>query len=118
MLLTLLRRLRVNNNNKKGRPTLDAAKRRDKPLIIRLSAKEREIIKGKCEEAGYQAAGAFVRDFLIHSKGLGKVRIPLAHIQLSLELQRIAGLINKGEGPEQVIQELFEVNNRLLGIGE
>ncbi|AZE41479.1 hypothetical protein C4K05_2129 [Pseudomonas chlororaphis subsp. aureofaciens] len=108
----------MNNNNKKGRPTLDAAKRRDKPLIIRLSANEREIIKGKCEETGYQAAGAFVRDFLIYSKVPGKVRIPLAHIQLSLELQRIAGLINKGEDPEQVIQELFELNNRLLGIGE
>ena len=108
----------MNNNNKKGRPKLDATKRRDKPLIIRLSAKEREIIKGKCEEAGYQAAGAFVRDFLIHSKAPGKVRIPLTHIQLSLGLQRIAGLLNKGEGLEQVIQELFEINNRLLDIGE
>lgn len=107
----------MNNNNKKGRPTLDASKRRDKPLIIRLSAKEREIIKGKFKEAGYQAAGAFVRDFLIHSKAPGKVRIPLTHIQLSLELQRIAGLVNKGEESELVVQKLFEINNRLLGIG-
>lgn len=108
----------MNNNNKKGRPTLDADKRRDKPLIIRLSEKERAVIKAKCEEAGYQAAGAFVRDFLIHSKVPGKVRIPLAHIRLSLELQRIAGLISKGGEPERVVQDLFEINNRLLGIGE
>ena len=108
----------MENNNKKGRPTLDASKRRDKPLIIRLSVKERDVIKRNCEDAGYQAAGAFVRDFLIHSKVPGKVRIPLAHIQLSLELQRIASLINKGESPERVVQELFEINNRLLGIGE
>ena len=108
----------MNNNNKKGRPTLDAAKHRDKPLIIRMSEKERVVIKAKCEEAGYQAAGAFVRDFLVNSKTPGKVRIPLAHIQLSLELQRIARLINKGESPERVVQELFEMNNRLVGIGE
>ena len=108
----------VNNNNKKGRPTLDASKRRDKPLIIRLSQKERDIISDKCKEAGYQATGAFVRDFLVNSKAPGKVRIPLAHIQLSLKLQRIASLLNKGEDPEQVAQELFEINNRLLGIGE
>lgn len=108
----------MDDNNKKGRPTLDDSKRRDKPLIIRLSSKEREIIKGKCEEAGYQAAGAFVRDLLIHSKTPRKVRIPLAHIQLSLELQRIAGLINKGEEPELVVQKLFDINNCLLGIGE
>jgi len=108
----------MNNNNKKGRPTIDASKRRDKPLIIRLSEKERAVIKAKCEEAGYQAAGAFVRDFLVNSKSPGKVRIPLSHIQLSLELQRIAGLINKGEQPERVVQKLLEINNRLLGIGE
>lgn len=108
----------MEKNNKKGRPTLDATKRRDKPLIIRLSEKERSVIKAKCEEAGYQAAGAFVRDFLVNSKAPGKVRIPLAHIQLSLELQRIAGLINKGESTERVVQELFEINNRLLGLGE
>lgn len=108
----------MNNNNKKGRPTLDASKRRDKPLIIRLSAKERDIISVKCKQAGYQAAGAFVRDFLVNSKAPGKVRIPLAHIQLSIELQKIAGLINKGENAERIVQELFEINNRLLGIGE
>ena len=108
----------MNNNNKKGRPTIDDSRRRDKPLIIRLSEKERAVIKAKCEEAGYQAAGAFVRDFLVNSKAAGKVRIPLSHIQLSLELQRIAGLVNKGEEPERVVQELFEINNRLLSIGE
>jgi len=108
----------MNNNNKQGRPTIDASKRRDKPLIIRLSEKERAVIKAKCEEAGYQAAGAFVRDFLVNSKSPGKVRTPLSHIQLSLELQRIAGLINKGEQPERVVQKLLEINNRLLGIGE
>lgn len=108
----------MDNNNKKGRPTLDASKRRDKPLIIRLSEKERAIIKARCEEAGYQAAGAFVRDFLVNSKVAGKVRIPLSHIQLSLELQRIAGLINKGEDSEIVVQRLVDINNRLMGIGE
>ncbi|MEQ6571003.1 plasmid mobilization protein [Pseudomonas aeruginosa] len=108
----------MNNNNKKGRPTIDASKRRDKPLIIRLSEKERAVIKAKCEEAGYQAAGAFVRDFLVNSKSPAKVRIPLSQMQLSLELQRIAGLINKGEHPERVVQKLLEINNRLLGIGE
>ncbi|WP_122721538.1 plasmid mobilization protein [Pseudomonas proteolytica] len=108
----------MNNNNKKGRPTLDASKRRDKPLIIRLSEKERAIIKAKCEEAGYQAAGAFVRDVLVSSKVTGKVRIPLSHIQLSVELQRIAGLISKGQDIEVVVQKLVDINNRLLGIGE
>lgn len=108
----------MENNNKKGRPTLDASKRRDKPLIIRLSEKERAIIKARCEEAGYQAAGAFVRDFLVNSKVTGKVRIPLSHIQLSLELQRISGLISKGEDSEIVVQRLLDINNRLMGIGE
>lgn len=108
----------MNNNNKKGRPTLDVLKRRDKPLIIRLSEKERAIIKAKCEEAGYQAAGAFVRDFLVNSKVNGKVRIPLSHIRLSLELQRVAGLINKGENNELIVQKLVDINNRLMGIGE
>lgn len=108
----------MENNNKKGRPTLDPQARRDKPLIIRLSDKERVIIKAKCEDAGYQAAGAYVRDFLVNSKAPAKVRIPLAHIRLSIELQRIAGLINKGSTPELLVAELFAINNRLLGIGE
>ncbi|WP_312594208.1 plasmid mobilization protein [Stutzerimonas nitrititolerans] len=108
----------MNNNNKKGRPTIDSAARRNKPLIIRLNDKEREMIRKKCEEAGYQAAGAFVRDFLVHSKTPQKTRIPLAHIDLSLELQRIASLINKGTNSELVVQKLLEINNRLLGIGE
>lgn len=108
----------MDNNNKKGRPTLDASKRRDKPLIIRLSETERAIIRDKCEEAGYQAAGAFVRDLLIKGKSGQKQRIPLGHIQMSLELQRVAGLLNRGTDPEQVIQELFALNNRLLGTGE
>lgn len=104
----------MDNNNKKGRPTLDASKRRDKPLIIRLSETERAIIKGKCEEAGYQAAGAFVRDLLIKGKPGQKQRISLGHIQLSLELQRIACLLQKGEETEDMIQELFALNNKLL----
>lgn len=108
----------MENNNKKGRPALEPHVRRNKPLIIRLSDKERAIIKAKCEEAGYQAAGAFVRDFLVNSKVPAKVRIPLAHIQLSIELQRIAGLINKGMASDLVVEELFAINNRLLGIGE
>lgn len=37
----------MKNNNKKGRPTLESAVRRDKPLIIRLSEKERAVIKAK-----------------------------------------------------------------------
>jgi hypothetical protein len=86
----------MNSNNKKGRPTIDATARRNKPLIIRLNDKEREVIMAKCHEAGYQAAGAFVRDFLINNKTPQKTRITLGHIQLSLELQRVAGLINKG----------------------
>lgn len=106
----------MNNNNKKGRPTLDDSKRRDKPLIIRLSEKERSVIRTKCEEAGYQAAGAFVRDFLVNAKTPSKSRIPPGYIKLSLELQRIAGLINKGSSPDLVVRELFEINNRLLGI--
>lgn len=108
----------MKNNNKKGRPTLESAVRRDKPLIIRLSEKERAVIKAKCEEAGYQAAGAFVRDFLVNSKVPRKVRIPLAHFQLSIELQRIAGLIDRGTPSDLVVQELFEINNRMLSIGE
>lgn len=108
----------MENNNKKGRPILDPQVRRNKPLIIRLSEKERAIIKVKCEESGYQAAGAFVRDFLVNSKAPTKVRIPLAHIQLSIELQRIAKLISKGSTPDLVVAELFAINNRLLGIGE
>lgn len=104
----------MDNNNKKGRPTLDPTKRRNKPLIIRLNDKEREVIKTKCEEAGYQAAGAFVRDLLIKGKPGQKQRIPLSHLQLSLELQRIASLIQKGKDSEHVVQELFALNNQLL----
>lgn len=104
----------MENNNKKGRPSISESARRNKPLIIRLNDKERETIKAKCEEAGYQAAGAFVRDLLIKGKPGQKQRIPLSHLQLSLELQRIARLIQKGNDSEHVVRELFALNNKLL----
>lgn len=102
------------NNNKKGRPTVPVKK--DQRITFRLTASELEDLKTKLDVAGFKTLGAYVRNNLCKSNPKSKVIVPLATMQIALELQRVTNMIGQGKDSELVIAELHNINNKLLGI--
>lgn len=104
----------MNNNKKKGRPAVPVKK--DQRITFRLSANELERLKAKLETAGFTTLGAYVRENLCSHQPREKVVVQMAGMQLALELQRVANMINQGKDNALVIAELHKINNKLLGI--
>lgn len=71
---------------------MEVKERKEGTLIIRLTKSEREIIETKVQEAGYKAAGAFVRDFIVNCKPKTKVNADV--VQIARELMNLASMIN------------------------
>ena len=104
----------MNNNKKKGRPTVPLKK--DQRITFRLTAIELEDLKAKLDAAGFKTLGAYVRNNLCKSNPKAKVIVPLATMQIALELQRVTNMIDQGKDSELVIAELHNISNKLLGI--
>lgn len=105
----------MNNNNKnKGRPKVSIKK--DQRITFRLTPAELTSIKENLDKAGFKTPSAFIRQHLLAINPKQKVIVPLASMQLALELQRVAGLISKGVDPQLVIEALHNINNKILGI--
>lgn len=101
-------------NNNKGRPVVPVKK--DQRITFRLTVAELDTLKTKLEKAGFKSLGAYLRDLLHDHQGREKVVIPLAAMQIALELQRVANMINQGKDNFLVIEELHNINNKLLGV--
>lgn len=101
-------------NNKKGRPVVPVKK--DQRVTFRLTAPELESINLKLDAAGFCTLGAYVREHLCNSTPKTKVIIPVAAMQIAIELQKVANMISHGQSPDLVIDELHNINNKLLGV--
>lgn len=101
-------------NNNKSRPA--APVKKNHRITFRLTAAELDTLKTKLEKAGFKTLGAYLRDLLSDHAGREKVVIPFAAMQVALELQKVANMINQGKDNSLVIEELHNINNKLLGV--
>lgn len=78
--------------------------RKEGTLIIRLSKSEREIIEAKVQEAGYKAAGAFVRDYIVNCQP--KAKISPNVVQIARELMSLASMINAEKPSSELLEQV------------
>lgn len=83
---------------------METKERKEGTLIIRLSKSEREIIEAKVQEAGYKAAGAFVRDYIVNSKPKAKVSADV--VQIARELMNLASMINAEKPGSELLDKV------------
>ncbi|MNC42244.1 hypothetical protein D3C75_910530 [compost metagenome] len=98
-------------------PTTKPAKpaKKDKSLLIRMSADERAIFDERLKASGYKAAGAFVRDYVINSNPKRKyVIIPQAQ-KASEHLCELAQMVMDGEEKEILIKKIVYVAMNIFG---
>ncbi|UUT24047.1 hypothetical protein [Pseudomonas sp. T8] len=65
---------------------------KDTRITIRLSKSEMESLESKMSEAGYKAAGAFIRDFVANNSVKPKVASDV--VQIARELMSLAAMVN------------------------
>lgn len=70
---------------------------KDTRITIRLSKSEMASLESKISEAGYKAAGAFIRDFVANNKVKPKVGSDV--VQIARELLSLTSMI-KAEMPD------------------
>lgn len=90
--------------------------KKDQRITFRLTVIELQDLKAKLDAAGFKTLGAYVRNNLCKSSPMAKVIVPLAAMQIALELQRVTNMIDQEKDSELVISELHNINNKLLGI--
>lgn len=89
--------------------------KKDKSLLIRMSADERAIFDQRLQESGYKAAGAFVRDYVINSKPKRRyVIIPQAQ-KASEHLCELAQMVMDDEEKELLIKKIVFVTMNVFG---
>ena len=67
---------------------------KDTRITIRLSKSEMASLESKMSEAGYKAAGAFIRDFVVNNSVKPKIGSDV--VQIARELMNLASMINAG----------------------
>lgn len=65
---------------------------KDSRVAIRLSKSEFKLLEAKMSQAGYKAAGTFIRDFVINNRV--KPKISGNVVQIARELMNLASMIN------------------------
>jgi hypothetical protein len=65
---------------------------KDSRITIRLTKWELETLEAKMSQAGYKAAGAFIRDFVINNNVKPKLSGDV--VQIARELMNLASMIN------------------------
>ncbi|CRN04621.1 hypothetical protein ABFV43_11185 [Pseudomonas fulva] len=84
---------------------------KESSITIRLSKSELEILETKMIQAGYQAAGAFIRDFVISSNV--KQEISGDVVQIAGELMNLASMINAeypGDALLEKVKHIARIN--------
>ncbi|MDG9891293.1 hypothetical protein [Pseudomonas juntendi] len=96
-------------------PKLTKPAKKDKSLLIRMTADERAIFDERLKESGYTAAGAFVRDYIINSKPKRRyVIVPQAQ-KANENLVELAQMILDGEEKELLIKKIMHVAVNIFG---
>lgn len=83
---------------------METKERKEGTLIIRLSKSEREVIEAKVQEAGYKAAGAFVRDYIVNCTPKTKVSADV--VQIARELMNLASMINAEKPGSELLDKV------------
>lgn len=86
---------------------METKERKEDTLIIRLSKSEREIIEAKVQEAGYKAAGAFVRDYIVNCTPKAKVGPDV--VQIARELMSLASMINAEKPGSELLEKVKHI---------
>lgn len=76
-------------------------------ITIRLSKSEREILEAKMSQAGYKAAGAFIRDFVVNTSVKPKVSGDV--VQIARELMNLASMINAERPGSELLKKLKHI---------
>lgn len=65
---------------------------KDSRVTIRLTKSELELLEAKMSQAGYKAAGTFIRDFVINNRVKPKISGDV--VQIARDLMNLASMIN------------------------
>lgn len=76
-------------------------------ITIRLSKSELEILETKMNQAGYQAAGAFIRDFIINNSVRPKISGDV--VQIARELMNLASMINAERPGSELLEKVKHI---------
>lgn len=81
--------------------------KKDSRITIRLSKSEMEMLEGKMVDAGYKAAGAFIRDFV----AAGAVKPKVGHdiVQIARELMSLASMINAEKTGSELLEKVKHI---------
>lgn len=90
--------------------------KKSKRVTFRLTVNELESLKTNLAKAGFKTLGAYIREHLKDTQPKAKLSISLTSVQIALELQKIANMINQEKNKTLLIEELYKLNNKLLGI--
>ncbi|KAA0983398.1 hypothetical protein FQ192_29610 [Pseudomonas sp. ANT_J12] len=80
---------------------------KDTRITIRLSKSEMESLENRMSEAGYKAAGAFIRDFVANNSVKPKVVSDVVHI--ARELMSLASMINAEKPGSQLLEKVKHI---------
>lgn len=86
---------------------METKERKEGTLIVRLSKTEREIIEAKVQEAGYKAAGAFVRDYIVNCTPKAKINADV--VQIARELMNLASMINAEKPGTELLDKVKHI---------
>ena len=78
--------------------------KKDARITIRFSKSELESLDNTMVDAGYQAAGAFIRDFVANNNTKPKVNADV--VQIARELMNLASMINAGRTNIELLEKV------------
>lgn len=81
--------------------------KKESRITIRLSKSELKILETKMSQAGYQAAGAFIRDFVINNGVRPKISGDV--VQIARELMNLASMINAERPGSELLEKVKHI---------
>ena len=82
-------------------------------ITFRLNKSELDTLNSKMNEAGYRAAGAFIRDFV--ANGHVKPKVTQDVVQIARELMNLASLINADRPGSELLEKVKYIAQVNLG---
>jgi hypothetical protein len=80
---------------------------KDTRITIRLSKSEMESLEGKMSDAGYKAAGAFIRDFVANNSVKPKIGSDV--VQIARELMSLTSMIKAEKPGSQLLEKVKHI---------
>jgi hypothetical protein len=81
--------------------------KKDARITIRFSKSELKSLDSKMAEAGYKAAGAFIRDFVANNNAKPKISADI--VQIARELMNLASMINAEKPGSELLDKVKHI---------